>query len=90
MKREQVEDIIIFVNILIKTYYDKSYIVLRLTRDNITYLRLYHEYEISDLINRKLYYQRIDLFKILEKVRSLIYRLKLSSIMKIYFIVSIT
>ena len=39
-----------------KTCYDKSYIALKLARDNITYLRLYHEYEISDLVNRKLHY----------------------------------
>ena len=88
MKRKQIEDAIIFVNTLIKTYYNKSYIVLRLTRDNITYLRLHHEYEISNLINRKLHYQRIDSFKILEKVKSLVYRLKLSLIIKIYLIVS--
>ena len=88
MKREQIEDIIIFVNTLTKTYYDKSHIALRLTRDNITYLRLHHEYEISDLVNRKLYHQRIGSFKILEKIKSLIYRLKLSSIMKIHSIVS--
>ena len=89
MKREQTEDAIIFVNTLTKTYYDKSYIVLKLTRDNITYLRLYHEYEISNLINRKLYYQKIDSFKILEKVKSFVYYLKLSSIIKIHFIVLI-
>ena len=56
MKREQAKDAIIFANILIKTYYDKFYIALKLTRDNITYLRLHHEYEISDLINRKLHH----------------------------------
>ena len=62
---------------------------MKLTRNNITYLRLYYEYEISDLINRKLHYQKIDLFKILEKMRSFVYRLKLSLIIKIYLIVSI-
>ena len=56
MKWEQVEDVIIFVNTLTKTYYNKSYIILRLARDNIIYLRLHHEYEISDLVNRKLYH----------------------------------
>ena len=88
MKREQIEDIIIFANTLIKTYYNKSHIVLKLIRDNITYLCLHHEYGISNLINRKLYYQKIDSFKILEKIKSLVYRLKLSLIMKIHFIVS--
>ena len=63
---------------------------MKLTRDNIKYLRLYHEYEISNLINRKLYHQKIGSFKIFEKVKSLAYRLKLSLIIKIHFIVSIT
>ena len=80
MKRKQIEDVII--------YYDKSYIALKLTRDNITYLRLHHEYEISNLVNRKLYYQRIDLFKIFEKIESLVYYLKLSLIIKIYLVMS--
>ena len=56
MKREQIKDVIIFINILIKAYYNKSHIVIKLTRNNITYLRLYHEYEISNLVNRKLHY----------------------------------
>ena len=89
MKREQVENVIIFVNTLTKTYYNKFHIALRLTRDNITYLRLHHEYEILNLVHRKLYHQRIDPFKILEKIKSLVYRLKLSSIIKIHSIVSI-
>ena len=89
MKRKQIEDVIIFVNILIKTYYNKSHIVLKLARDNITYLRLHHEYEISNLINRKLYHQRIDFFKILEKIKSFVYYLKLSLIIKIHSIMSI-
>ena len=67
-----------------------SYMILRLTRDNMTYLRLHHKYEILNLDNRKLYYQKVDSFQIFEKMRSLAYRLKLFSIMKIHFIVSIT
>ena len=90
MKREQAKNVIIFVNILTKTYYDKSHIALRLKRDNITYLRLHHEYKISNLINRKLYYQKIDSFKILEKVKSFAYHLKLSLIMKIHLVISMT
>ena len=89
MKRKQIEDVITFANTLIKTYYNKSYKTLRLTRNNITYLRLHHKYGISNLINLKLYHQRIDSFKIFEKVRSLAYRLKLSFIIKIHFIMSI-
>ena len=55
----------------------------------MTYLRLHHEYGISNLNNRKLHYQKIDSFQILEKMKSLIYRLKFSLIIKIHFIISI-
>ena len=63
--------------------------ILRLTRDSIAYLYLHYKYEILNLNNRKLYYQKIDSFQIFEKMRSLIYYLKLSLIMKIHFIMSI-
>ena len=56
MKRKQAKNVIIFVNTLTKAYYNKSHIVLRLTRDNIIYLRLHHEHEILNLINRKLHH----------------------------------
>ena len=56
MKREQIEDVITFANTLAKTYYDKSHMILKLICDNITYLRLHHKYEISDLDNRKLHH----------------------------------
>ena len=89
MKREQIEDAIVFANTLIKAYYNKSHIAMKLARDNIIYLRLHHEYGISSLVNRKLHHQRIDPFKILEKIKSLTYHLKLSSIIKIHSIMSI-
>ena len=89
MKREQIEDVIVFVNTLIKAYYNKSHIALRLTCDNIIYLRLHHEYEISSLVNRKLHHQKIDPFKILEKIKSFVYYLKLSLIIKIHSIMLI-
>ena len=56
MKRKQIEDVIAFANIFAKVYYDKSYTILKLIRDNIIYLRLHYEYEILDLNNRKLHY----------------------------------
>ena len=51
------------------------------------YLRLYYEYKIPRIKNYKLYNQRVDLFKILEKIKRLIYRLDLSPLMKIYSII---
>ena len=89
MKREQIKNVIIFANIFAKIYYNKFHMILKLIYNNMTYLRLHHKYEISNLDNRKLHYQRIDSFQILEKMRSFVYRLKLFLIMKIYSVVSI-
>lgn len=72
-----------------KTYFDKSYKSLKLVKESNVYLRLHHEYEISDIDNRKLYYQRVGSFKILEKIEKLVYRLELPSVILIYFVVSI-
>ena len=56
MKREQIKNVIAFANIFIKIYYDKFYTILKLIRDNITYLRLHYKYEILNLNNRKLHH----------------------------------
>ena len=89
MKRKQIEDIITFTNILIKIYYNKFHIILKLIYNNIIYLRLHHKYKILNLNNRKLYHQKIDSFQIFEKMRFLAYRLKLPLIIKIHFVISI-
>ena len=56
------------------------------------YLRLYQNYTISRLFNKKLSNQQIDFFKIIEIVDKFkqIWRLKLSFVMKIHSIVLIT
>ena len=51
------------------------------------YLRLYHDYTISSIINKKLSQQRVDFFIILNKIDNLVYRLDFSSIMIIYLVV---
>ena len=84
LKREQVEEFIAFVNIMIKIYYDESHMSISLLKESKTYLRLYHNYKIPELVNHKLYNQRVESFKILEKVGKLAYRLKLPSLMKIH------
>ena len=56
MKRKQVENVIAFANTLIKTYYDKFHMILKLIYNNMTYLHLHYEYEILNLNNRKLHH----------------------------------
>ena len=72
-----------------KVYYDKSYKPLILATGSIVYLRLYYGYKILRIGNRKLYYQRVESFKILKKIRVLAYRLELLLVMNIYLVVSI-
>ena len=90
LKREATKNSIVFANIIIKTYYDNSYKDLSVSRESSIYLRLHHEYKISRIKNYKLHNQRVDLFKILEKVERLIYRLDLSLLIKIYSVILVT
>ena len=54
VKREKIDNIIIFIAIFIKARYDFKYLILNLKKDDEIHLKLYHEYLISNLINRKL------------------------------------
>ena len=54
VKREEIDNAIIFIAIFIKARYDFKYLILSLKKENEIHLRLYHEYSISNLINRKL------------------------------------
>ena len=89
MKRKQIENFIIFINVMIKMYYNNVHKFINVFKRNMIYLRLHYEYKISRFNNHKLHNQRIDLFKILKKIKKLTYRLKFSSIMRIYSIISI-
>ena len=50
---------------------------------------MYHDYFIFE-INLKLFNQRVDLFKVLEKVENLTYQFELSDVMRIHLIIFIT
>ena len=80
IKREFVEKIIIFVNIIKKLRYNVVYINIEFVVNDYVYLCLYNNYTIFDFINCKLNQQRIDFFKILKKINILIYCFKLSLI----------
>ena len=54
VKREKIDNAIIFIAIFIKVKYDFKYLTLNLKKDNEIYLKLYYEYLILNLINRKL------------------------------------
>ena len=54
IKREKIDNIIIFIAIFIKVRYDFKYLTLAPKKDDEIYFKLYYEYLISNLINRKL------------------------------------
>ena len=89
IKREFVEKIITFVNVIKKLRYNVIYIDIEFVVDDYVYLCLYNNYIIFNFTNRKLNQQQIDFFKILKKIDILVYRFELSLIMQIYLIISI-
>ena len=54
IKREFVEKIVIFVNVMRKLRYDATHSKLKLTINDYAYFCFYHDYTISNLINKKL------------------------------------
>lgn len=61
-----------------------------LTLNTMMYLKLFYDYTIFSLMNRKLSNQWVDSFYIIKHVRELVYQLKLSFIMWIHSVMSIT
>ena len=53
MKREIIDEIITFINVIIKTRYDNKYTLFNLKKNNEIYLYLYHKYKILEKENRK-------------------------------------
>ena len=54
IKREEADNTIAFSSIIIKVRYDTKYLALNLKKGDDVFLRLYYEYSILDLLNRKL------------------------------------
>ena len=74
---------------IIKFNYDRRHTSIDLKKKFEIYLRLHHEYTISNIINRKLSNQRVDSFKILQKIDKLIYKFELFFVIIIHSVVSI-
>ena len=86
IKRENIEIVITFVNVLSKVRYDAIHKTLKFKIDDKMYLRLHHDYIIFDLSNHKLSKQRVKLFFIIEKIDNFAFRLQLFSVMKIHLL----
>src|SRR5436190_17452339 len=73
-----------------KHHYNKHHILLLLNSDDLVMLKLYHRYHVSDVKNKKLLIQQVRCFSIKQQVFLLIYKLDLSSNIKIHSIILVT
>lgn len=87
--REQTEDSITFANAIIKIRYNTTHIQRDIRVGDLVFLRLYHGYTIPGLSNRKLSFQRVGPFKVLNKIGKLAFKLELPPTMRIHPVVSI-
>jgi len=58
-----------------KEYYNSRYTLIELSINNIVYLKLHKGYYLPGKPNRKILKQRTKLFRVIEKVKKLAYKL---------------
>src|SRR6266513_4991718 len=73
-----------------KYHYNKHHISLLLNSDDLVMLKFHHRYHVSDIKNKKLSIQQVRHFSIKQQISSLVYKLDLSSNMKIHSVISVT
>src|SRR5438876_7771501 len=73
-----------------KHCYNKYHILLLLNSGDLVMLKLHHKYHVSDVKNKKLLIQQVEHFSIKQQVSFLVYKLDLSSNMKIHSVISVT
>ena len=77
--RTKAANVIFYADAKFKIIYNHQHVFLLLKSDDKIYLRLHHEYILSNKFNRKLFNQRCEFFLIQKRIDRLIYRLKLPS-----------
>ena len=90
IKRESAEKIMIFANVMHKRRYDETHTDIQFKIDDYAFFKLHVDYIIFDLSNHKFSQQRVDSFKIIDRIDTLTYRFELSSVMQIHFVIFIT
>ena len=85
--RVEAIDATAFANTKAKIYYDARYTSLLLNSDDKAYLRLNHDYQLSEKSNRKLSPQRCGSFLVKRRVERLTYELKISKNWKIHSVI---
>ena len=87
--QQEIQDLIIWANLVMKNYYNKYHIFLLLNSEDLIILKLHHEYHVFSIKNKKFFIQQVDYFSVKQWISLLAYELKFSANMKIHSIISI-
>ena len=74
-----VKNVVVFVSMIMKDYYDKKHTSQYFAVDNMVHLYLHCSYILSSLKNRKLEQQFVNSLHITEQIKKLVYQLDVSS-----------
>ena len=77
MLQQKTAEMISFVNVKAKIQYDFNHQPIEFKKNNQIFLQLYKNYNLSGKPLRKISSQQCDFFKIIKRVRRLVYKLKL-------------
>ena len=78
--RQKTINTLIFAMFDIKTRYDSKYKTIEIKMEKKVYIKFHYEYRLSRLKNKKLFNQKIEFFKILNKYKKLAYKLNIPKI----------
>ena len=89
--RIKIADFIVFVQMKIKRHYDDKHKSIYMRERDYVFIKLHHEYDIlsTTILELKFNQQFADSFRVLKRVRRLVYRLELFSHWRIYSILFI-
>ena len=76
--KKKAADVIAFVNAKVKIYHNARHTPLLLNVEDYVYLRLHHEYHLSNRPNKKLFQQRCEPFLMKKRIKRFAYELDLS------------
>jgi hypothetical protein len=88
--RQEATNVVSFANVKVKIMHDKRHRLLFLNSKKKVFLRLHKEYNLFEIINRKLSQQKCDPFTVKRRVERLTYELELSKTWRIHSVVFVT
>jgi hypothetical protein len=88
--RQEATNVVSFANVKVKIIHDKRHRSLFLNSKKKVFLRLHKEYNLSEIINKKLSQQKCDSFTVKRRVERLTYELELSKTWRIHLVIFVT